>query len=110
MTMRSLCAAVALVVLSASAALAADMPNYAGPPLAPPDYSDTPCAAFNGQRQVDDVWRPGQVAYIVAARCGQSHHWLTRNKNILVYYNGESMDKTDIRVLRVPTYRRLLRH
>lgn len=107
MTMRSLCAAVALVVLSASAALAADIPDYAGPP---PDYADAPCAAFNGQRQVDDVWRPGQVAYIVAARCGQGHHWLTRNKNILVYYNGESMDKTDIRVLRVPTYRRLLRH
>jgi hypothetical protein len=40
------------------------------------------------------VWQAPQVAYILAARC-------TDGRNILVYYNGGSTDRTDIRILRV---------
>jgi hypothetical protein len=111
MTMRHLFLALAaLAALPASAALAADLPE--GPPprvvyAPPPDDANARCRWFGEHRQVDHVWQPGQVAYIVAQTCGQTTSWLERIgqpnwQNILVYYNGGSMYRTDIRTLNVP--------
>jgi hypothetical protein len=110
MTMRSvLTAAATAVVLSASGAFAADMPDAAPPVVQADDceggiYSD-----------VDRVWRPGQVAYIVARSCGASiigshtHFGKPRRENMLVYYNGGSMDRTDITSINVPIQYRYAR-
>lgn len=109
MIMRYLSLTAAAVLLSAAGAFAADMPQ--GPPdvVYAPDDSGTLCGSFNG-RQVDRVWKPGQVAYIVAATCDDHsmarfvhdrRHW-QRRENVLVYYNGGSWDRTDIRVINVP--------
>jgi hypothetical protein len=86
--------AATLAMISAPVVLAADMPEWSGPPIysAPPD--DGSCSAFGSRRQVDDVWQAPQVAYILAARCADG-------RAILVYYNGGSTDRTDIRILRV---------
>jgi hypothetical protein len=108
MNMRALVAVAAVAVaVSASAASAADMPE--GPPPAivmAPDGGDLSCGPF-GSRPVDRVWRPGQVAYIVAKSCGARASWIDRifkhrRENVLVYYNGGSWDRPDVRVINVP--------
>ena len=110
MTMRSaLTAAAALLALSVSGAFAADMPNNA-PPVAQVDSCDD-----GNYPDVDKVWRPGQVAYIVAHSCGASvtglltHIGTPRRENMLVYYNGGSMDRTDITSINVPIQYRYAR-
>lgn len=110
MTMRSaLMAAATLLALSASGAFAADMPDAAPPPVA---EVDTCNGGF--YPDVDRVWRPGQVAYIVAQSCGAGTTWLShigtpRRENMLVYYNGGSMNRTDITSINVPIQYRYAR-
>ena len=82
-----------LAVFPMPAALAADMPEWTAPPVYPAPTPGTSCSMHGGWRQVDDVWRPGQLAYILAGRCGNGGP-------LLVYYNGGSMNRTDIRILR----------
>jgi hypothetical protein len=109
MTVRALVvlATVGLAV-SVSAAVAADMPAPPPPSVVtlPPDEGDLDCGPF-GTRPVDHVWKPGQPAYIVAKTCGRTANWLdgfirNRRENILVYYNGGSWSRPDVRVLNVP--------
>jgi len=97
------------VLLSAAGAFAADMPQAPPPDVVyAPDDSGTLCGGSAG-RHVDRVWKPGQVAYIVAGTC--SDHSLAvflrmlhlqPRENVLVYYNGGSWDRTDIRSINVP--------
>lgn len=110
MTMRSaLMAAATLVALSASGAFAADMPD--APPVV---QAPTTCDDGN-YPDVDKVWRPGQVAYIVAQSCGAgitgmlTHIGTPRRENMLVYYNGGSMNRTDITSINVPIQYRYAR-
>ncbi|HVY19386.1 MAG TPA: hypothetical protein VHA70_04805 [Bauldia sp.] len=113
MTLRALIVAVALVA-SVSAAMAADMPEAAPPGVVTwQDDGDLSCGPF-GTRPVDRVWKPGQTAYIVAKTCGHSASWLDRllhqrRENILVYYNGGSWSRPDVRVMNVP-YQAQLHH
>ena len=113
MIMRYLLAVAATaVVLGASGARAADMPESAPPVVVVPDNSTVSCRLLAG-RQPDHVWQPGQVAYIVAQSCGGTaatslSDWLhritmvPRRENVLVYYNGGSTNRTDIRSINVP--------
>ena len=103
MTMRCLLmSAAAVVALSAPGALAADMAEW------PVDTAPVACGSVASERQADDVYLPPQPAYIVAERCGPPvKNWLSllgapRHEDILVYYNGGSMDRTDITLIRVP--------
>jgi hypothetical protein len=95
----------------AGPALAADMPGAYPPP--PETVVTLDCTLAAGHRRGDKVYLPPQVAYIVAERCGKSQYWLNtlmsapRHEEILVYYNGGSMNRTDVTLLRVPpSYRR----
>jgi hypothetical protein len=104
MTVRTLVVIAALgVAVSASAALAADMPAAPPPYVVTMPDEDIGC----GSRLVDHVWRPGQTAYIVAKACGHQANWTDRifskrREDVLVYYNGGSWARTDIRVINVP--------
>lgn len=109
MFMRSLLLTAAAVVVSATVAVAADMP--AGPPVASAPQDSGALCWHSAGRQVDRVWMPGQVAYIVAATCGGGDYspkqflrvfHLQPRENVLVYYNGGSWWKTDIRSINVP--------
>jgi len=107
MTIRYVLAAAAtLVAVSVSGALAADMPE--GPPpvvYAPPD---TAVGCGLSGRHADRLWRPGQVAYIVAQTCGGvPANWINligiqRREDVFVYYNGGSMDRPDVTSINVP--------
>jgi hypothetical protein len=116
MTVRTLVVLAALgVVVSASAASAADMPGTPPPYVVtmPPDDGDISCGPSSA-RPVDHVWKPGQVAYIVAKACGHQANWLdhifrNRRENVLVYYNGGSWARPDVRVINVP-YQPQLHH
>ncbi len=108
MNMRALVAIAALTLAgSISAATAADMPEAPPPAVVTmPDDGDLTCGPF-GVRPVDHVWKPGQVAYIVAKACGHRANWLdrfvrTRRENVLVYYNGGSWNRPDVRVINTP--------
>ena len=106
MFMRTLVAVAAPATVLAPAAFAADMPE--APPsviYAQPD--DTIDCGPHSVRPVDHVWRPGQVAYIVAQSCGPYVSWLKhlghqRRENLLVYYNGGSWSRPDVRVINTP--------
>ncbi|MEJ0013985.1 MAG: hypothetical protein WDM94_15525 [Bauldia sp.] len=105
MSLRALVAIAALATVAAPAAFAADMP---APPPPSVIYAqpDDECGA--GTRQVDHVWKPGQVAYIVAQACGSPIDWINhigrhpRRENVLVYYNGGTWYRPDIRVINTP--------
>jgi hypothetical protein len=109
MTVRTLVVLAALgLAVSASAASAADMPAPPPPYVVtlPPDNGDVSCGIAS-PRPVDHVWRPGQVAYIVAKACGHQAQWLdrifrNRREDVLVYYNGGSWNRPDIRVINTP--------
>jgi hypothetical protein len=109
MTVRNLVVLAALgLAVSASAAVAADMPEAPPPSVVtmPPDDGDISCGPAS-VRPVDHVWQPGQVAYIVAKACGHQASWLDRivkgrRENVLVYYNGGSWARPDVRVINVP--------
>jgi hypothetical protein len=116
MPLRALVALAGLVTFLAPAALAADMP--AGPPpsviYAPAPDDGLSCGP--GGRAVDHVWKPGQTAYIVAETCAHHVHtsWLSgyairRRENLLVYYNGGSWSRPDVRAINVP-YQSQLHH
>lgn len=108
MSLRALVAAAAFATVLAPAAFAADMP--AAPPAviyAEPEDGSLGCGPF-GARPIDHVWRPGQVAYIVAKACGVGGNWLDhvghvpRRENLLVYYDGGSWAHPDVRVINTP--------
>jgi hypothetical protein len=113
MTIRVIMAAALGAALGglAGPASAADMPGSYAPPPEPVVSLD--CTLHAGHRPADKVYLPPRVAYIVAERCGKSQYWLNtlmsapRHEEILVYYNGGSMNRTDVTMLRVPpSYRR----
>jgi hypothetical protein len=95
--------AASLVALSASAALAADMPGSWVPPVA---------AAPSCGARVDSVYLPPKTAYIVAGTCGRDTDWIKStfhhliampgDQRLLVYYNGGSMRHPDITSIDVP--------
>jgi hypothetical protein len=104
-TLRALIVVAALA--SAAPAVAADMPEPPPPGVVTyQDDGDLSCGPF-GTRPIDHVWKPGQVAYIVAKACGHSAGWIDklfrqRRENVLVYYNGGSWSRPDVRVINVP--------
>jgi len=98
--------AVSALLLSATAAFAADLPSsYGRPVYAPP----APCSGY-GSRPAAHGWQQPQTAYIVAETCGPDQSlsaWLkkihmTQLVPLRVYYNGGSMDRTDILTIAVP--------
>jgi hypothetical protein len=115
MSLRALVALATLTMIVAPAAFAADMPAAPPPSViyAPPPDAGLDCGPF-GNRPVDRVWKPGQVAYIVAKSCGPNASWLRgyaikRRENLLVYYNGGSWARPDVRIINVP-YQPQLHH
>jgi len=97
----------AALFLSASAAYAADLPSsYGRPVYAPPPVA---CSGY-GSRPSAHGWQAPQMAYIVAETCGPDQSlsaWLkkihlTQRVPLRVYYNGGSMDRTDILTIEVP--------
>jgi hypothetical protein len=105
MTMRTMLVAAAMAAACfAPTAFAADMPEM-GPPLVV--EAPLTCDGYLN-RPVDRVWKPGQTASIVAKTCGvTTTHWLEhiaapRREDMLYYYNGGSMDRTDINTVNVP--------
>lgn len=108
MSLRTLVAIAGLMTVLAPAAFAADMPAPPPPSVvyAPPADGDLNCGPF-ANRPIDHVWKPGQVAYIVAKACGARVNWLdgvirNRRENVLVYYNGGSWARPDVRVINTP--------
>lgn len=103
-TLQRLALAAALAFVLAPSARAADMPEYLVPPpvltTAPP-VAPAACSAPGAFRQIDHVWQPPQVAYILAERCDTRWRLLGRGTDLYVYYNGGSANRTDIRVLHV---------
>lgn len=99
-----------LAVALAGPGFAADMPSSYVPPQADAGPSAACTLAGRHHRPADEVDLPPQPAYIVAERCGPSSYWLDtvmmapRYEEILVYYNGGSMNRTDVTLLRVPPW------
>ncbi len=106
MFLRTLVAIAALGTVLAPSAFAADMPEAPPPSVIYAQPDDGPrCGP--GARTVDHVWKPGQVAYIVAQSCGPHTSWLKafvikRRENVLVYYNGGTWYRPDVRVINTP--------
>jgi hypothetical protein len=108
MTTRRVILSAALAAAFAVPASAADMPGTYAPPVQAAAPAE--CTLGARHRQPDKVYLPPQPAYIVAERCGQTAYWLDtvmaapRHEKILVYYNGGSMDRTDVTMLVVPPW------